>query len=302
MAKLIAGSNSLNLAKRVSDISGMQIVNKIIRKFPDGEIYVRLDDAGIEGEDVFIIHTLYPEQNQNLMELFLTIDAAKGSGGKPVLVIPYLAYGRQDRIFQEGEAFSLRAVAKMLKSLGTEKVITIDAHFHRKAGAFDFFGIPAVNTSAVTLQIEYAKKLLKEGFQVVGPDEGSRDFLSGVEGAVFLKKEKRCPECGMEATLCKCGTKEKTYRLKVEVPEELRGKRVFLIDDMVTSGGTIIEAAKALKEKGNKVVVSCTHGLFLGDSLKRLREYAEDVFCTDTIESQVSKVSVSEMIAKEICG
>jgi len=276
------------------------MIEKTVRRFPDGETYIRMEGGDFKDEDVFVIHSLYPEQNDNLFELFLTMVIIKEGGGKPCLVIPYFAYGRQDRAFQPGEAFSLKTIGKIMHSLGAKKLITVDAHFHRKIGDFDFFGVPARNISAVTVQTEHAKETIGEEFTVVGPDEGSRNFLSGIEGAVFLKKEKRCPVCGMEATECRCKNPEKEYAVKTDVPEKLEGRNVLLLDDIIGTGSTIIEAAKALRSKNNRVFVGCTHGLFLGDSLKSLSRHAEYVFSTDTVKSEATKISVAGMLSVEM--
>ena len=299
MAKIIAGSNTQELAGNISKISRIRMLKKVVRRFPDKDLYIRLEDVIPENEKVFLIHSLYPNQDLNLMELFFTVDLVKESGGVPNLVVPYLPYSRQDKAFQEGEAFSLKTVAKILRSLGLARIITVDAHFHRKTGDFDFFGMKGINVSAVTLQIEHARKDIGEGLVVVGPDSGSKDFLAGIE-AVFLKKEKFCPECGLPATECKCERVVKEYVTKTVVPQGLKGKEVLLIDDMVTSGATIIEAARALRKNGNKVFVSCTHGLFLGDSLKKLLKYADRVFATDSVKSEVSEISVVPLLAEEI--
>ncbi len=300
MAKIIAGSSSSELALKISAMAKIPVIQKIIRKFPDGETYVKLERSNFKGEKVFIIHSLYPAQNESLIELFLTIDMVKENGGHPYLVIPYFAYGRQDKVFQPGEAFSLKSLGKILHSLGPEKIITVDAHFYRQTGDFDFFGTKATNVSAVTLQISHAKKIIRGEFSVAGPDEGSKDFLSGMKDAIFLRKEKYCPVCKMPATKCECKTPVKKYVIKTVVPENLANKNVLLLDDMITTGSTVIEAAKALKAKNNKVFVSCTHGLFLGDSLKTLKKYADCVFATDTVKSEVSKISVAALLAEEI--
>jgi ribose-phosphate pyrophosphokinase len=300
MARIVAGSNSLELAEKISEMSGIPLIQKIVRKFPDGETYVRLEKTNFGGEKVFIIHSLYPEQNENLIELFLTADLVRENGGLPFLIIPYFAYGRQDKAFQKGEAFSLKTIAKILKSLGAEKLIIIDAHFHRKTGDFDFFGTPARNISAVTLQIEHAKRVIKGEFFVAGPDVGSKDFLSSIKNAVFLSKEKFCPVCRMPATKCKCKIKSKKYVIKTYVPKELENKNILLLDDMITTGSTIIESAKTLREKNNKVFVGCTHGLFVGDYLRELGKYAEYVFSSDTVKSGSTKISVAPLLAEEL--
>lgn len=300
MARIVPGSNSIKLAEKISSMTGIPLLNKAVRKFPDGETYIRLDDVDLKDDKVFVIHTLYPDQNENLIELLLTIGAIRERGGHPIPVIPYFAYGRQDRIFQEGESFSLKSVAGMFSCLGVERLLTVDSHFHGKGGDFDLFGIKATNVSSVTLQISYARKVINCEFIVVGPDKGSRDFLSGVRGAIFLSKEKFCPVCGELATECKCENRKKEYVIKPIVPRDLVNTNVLLLDDMITSGATIIEAVKALKAKGNKVFVGCTHGLFVGDSLPTLNKLADGVFSTDTVESGACVLSVAGILAKEL--
>jgi ribose-phosphate pyrophosphokinase len=279
MTRIVAGSNSLRLAEKAAGISGVKTARKTVKRFPDGETYVRLEDADFKGEKVFIIHSLFPDQNESLVELLLTISAVKENGGRPCLVIPYFAYGRQDKVFGPGEAFSLKAA-------GTESIVTVDAHFHREEGAFDLFGLPTRNITAV--------RLLREEFgkdvTVVGPDEGSKDFLTPLEGAVFMRKEKRMIEKGDGKV---------HYEIEIDAPG-IENTNVLLMDDIISGGGTIISAAKTLKEKGNRVSVACTHGLFLMDSLKELGKYADKIVSTDTVESECSKVSVAGLIAENL--
>lgn len=300
MAKVISGTNSIDLAKKVSDELGLTLINKIVRKFPDNEMYIRLEKTNFHGEDVIVVHSLYPDQNESLTELLLTTDAVVENGGVPILVIPYLAYSRQDKIFQEGEAFSLKTISKLLKALGVKQLITVDPHFHRKPGKFDFFGLPATNVSAVTLQIEHVKNLVDGKFMIVGPDKGSKDFLSVADNTVFLDKEKYCPACNEPATSCSCENAVKEYVVKTSVPSNLHDLNVLLLDDIISSGSTIIEAARALNEKNNKVYVGCTHGQFLKDSKIELRKNTEYFFSTDSIQSELSKVSIFKIICSEI--
>jgi ribose-phosphate pyrophosphokinase len=291
MARIIAGANTEKLAQEIASLSGIRKYGKAAKRFPDGELYVKLEGGRLQGEKVFILQSLYPRQDECLMELFLTIDAVKRSGGKPYAVIPYFAYARQDKVFLEGEALSLEAIGKILKALGTEGIVTVDAHFRRKEGAFSFFGIPAVNLSAAKLLFEHAKEVsLGIPFMVAGPDKGSSEFLSPFRDAIFMEKSKLFRE----------GRDVREYEVVVKVPEGLSGKKVLLLDDIVSSGSTMIEAAGALKGKKCSVMVGCVHGLFIGDSLKKIGKLADYVFCTDTVESEAAKVSVAKLIAKEI--
>jgi len=291
MVKLLSCSGTSELSKTVAAATGTEIVSKTVKKFPDGETYVRLEDTDFKGEKVFIFQSLYPDPNNSLIELFMTINAVRENGGRAFLVIPYFAYGRQDRIFEKGEAFSLKMVADILKSLGAEKLITIDPHFYRKAGDFDFFGMPARNISAVSLLVEHARKTIGGGFIAVGPDRGSKDFLAPLDGSVFMKKTKRfLPSDGPE----------RKYEISIELPENISGRNVLLMDDIIASGGTIRKSAKILKQAGNRVFVACTHGIFLGGSLEELKKYADEIISTDTVKSACSKVSVAGIISEEI--
>jgi ribose-phosphate pyrophosphokinase len=291
MTKIIAGSNTERLADEIATLTGIRKSVKVVKRFPDGELYVKLDGGRLSGEKVFILQSLYPRQDECLMELFLTIDAVKRNGGRPCVIIPYFAYARQDKVFLEGEAFSLEAIGKMLKALGTEGIVTVDAHFRRKEGEFSFFGIPAVNLSAAKLLFEHAKEVsLGIPFLVAGPDAGSSEFLSSFRDALFIEKSKLFRE----------GRDVREYEVVVKVPEGLSGKKVLLLDDIISSGSTMIGAAGALKAKKCSVMVGCVHGLFIGGSLGKIRKIADYVFCTDTVESESSKVSVGKLIAKEI--
>ncbi len=297
MAKIIAGSNTLKLAEKVSGITGLPLINKTLKKFPDGETYVKLEGADFKGEDVFIIHSLYPDVNENLVELLLTADAVNEHEGTVHLVIPYIAYARQDKVFESGEAFSLKTLAKIFRSVGTQNILFVDSHFHRKTGDFVFFGVPARNISAAGLLSEYAQKSIGGDLTVVGPDEGSKNFLKDIEGVITLKKNKRFIESN---------GKEMRYETSTEVPEGLENKNVLILDDMISSGETMKSSAIALKARKNTVYIACTHGLFTKDSLQKLGEHCNRVICTDTVESRASIVSVSGLIADEIrkisCG
>ena len=225
----------------------------------------------------------------------------KDYGAVPHLIIPYFAYGRQDKRFQPGEAFSLKAIATMLKALGVEGIITVDAHFQRSVGRYDFFSLKAKNISAVELLFEHAAELM-DNFVVVGPDKGSENFLKLIKGEkIFLSKEKYCPDCKMEAINCKCKSKEKRYEIRIKAPESVKGRNVLLMDDMIASGGTIIEAARALRKAGaGKIAIACVHGLFLNDAMERIKRVADFIFTANTIENAVSEVDISPLIADTI--
>jgi ribose-phosphate pyrophosphokinase len=302
-AVIIPGSNSLNISKRVSLTKNIPIINKVVRRFRDSELYVRLEDTSeIKGKHVYIIHTFFPSPNDSLIELLLTIDAVKDYAPTKVsLIIPYFVYARQDKRFQDGEAVSLKTLISIFKHLGINDIMAVDTHFCRKPGVFNFYGIKIKNVTAVPLLIDHimAELGLNE-FVLVGPDAGSRIFLSSVSfQKMFLKKEKICPHCGSAARACKCTGKKKEYKIRINV-KDLKNKNVIILDDIISSGGTILAAIEAIRPMTKTIAVGCTHGLFLGKSLKKLKSLCDLVVSTDTIKSPASAVSVAPVIAENL--
>jgi ribose-phosphate pyrophosphokinase len=299
---ILSGENSLSISLEVSEIKKILMIKKCVRKFPDGETYLRLEKTNFNGKNVYLIHSLAPEQNESLIELFLSIDTIRDYGAKKIhLITPYLAYARQHKRYLSGEAFSLKTFIKILKFLGTSRMTTIDAHFCRKVGVFNLFGLKIENLTAAPLIFDYIKKEIGNDSVLVGLDAGSKNFLSNINSRkIFLKKEKFCPRCGLKATKCVCKMKEKEYEIKIKGIEKIKGKNVIILDDIIASGKTMIEGVRAMKGIAKSICIGCTHGLFLGDSLKILRENCDLVVSTNTIKSDVSKVSVAPLIIKVI--
>ncbi len=299
MPILIPGLNSLALAKSVSDIAGFALANVSSRKFPDGESYVRIDSK--ISDDAIIVQSAFPNQNDSLVELALTADAAKDAGAKNLkAVMPYFPYARQDRKFQDGEALSIRAVVNVLKSAGISDVVTVDAHFHRKPEVFEMYGLRATNVSAGKILLDFVRKAIPD-FSAIGPDFGSSDIIEFAGGGETMKKEKVCPVCGNNSLLCKCGGSEKTYEARLSGDFDFAGKNVVILDDMIASGSTMIKAVEKLRQSGAvKVAAVATHGLFLKGSLKVLQEKTDLLAVTDSIQTPVSKVSVAGIIAEAL--
>lgn len=158
MTFIVGCTNAVNLCKKVSQIANILLVKTEIKNFPDGEIYVRIDEK-LEGEDVFVIQSGYPNQNNALIELFLTLDAINDMEPKTVSVIlTYMPYSKQDKRFKDGEAVSAGTMLKLLKSLKITKIWTINLHFAKGETDFDFFNIDIKNLNAAPLVAEHVKK------------------------------------------------------------------------------------------------------------------------------------------------
>ncbi len=297
---VLNGSNSTSLGEKIAIELGIKFENVTSRIFPDGETYVNIN-TDVNDRNAIIVQTMFPSQNNSLVEFLLIADAAKDSGARTITgVTPYLAYSRQDRKFQPGEALSAKTVATLMKAVGVEKLITVDTHYqHKGPGKFDFFGIECVNVSAGRLLLDHIKEKIDLDLMTIGPDLGSSEMIKYATGEeMFLTKEKRCPVCGKLAQECECKIKKKKYEItEIESKYNFHGRNVVILDDIIASGGTMIKAAKKIKsEGGRKVIAAATHGLFMKDSLIQLKELTDYLVVTDSIATPVSNVSVAPLI------
>ncbi|MDI6708137.1 MAG: ribose-phosphate diphosphokinase [Candidatus Thermoplasmatota archaeon] len=276
---VIPGSSSATLSQRIAQVLNSKLVKPEIKRFPDRECYIRILE-NLDNEEVLLVQNTYPDES--ILELILLQDAiSEFKIRKLITLIPYFGYGRQDKKFKEGEAISARALAKRLE-LDTDEVITIDIH---KKDVLRYFNIPAANISAMPQIGEYLKKLGIE--LVIAPDRGALELARTVSKVIGCEYD----------YLEKIRTGEKV-ELK---PKNLnvKGKRVALVDDIISTGATVATASHYLKSQGTeKVYNACTHGLFIGNALEKLEKVCDGVFSTDTIESKFSVISVAEEVKK----
>jgi ribose-phosphate pyrophosphokinase len=301
---ILNASKSQTLGEKIAIDLGLNFENVSTRKFPDGETYVRID-TDVKGRDVVIVQTMFPNQNDALMEFLLIADTLKDMEVNSIIgVVPYLAYARQDRKFQPGESLSMRTIAELMKAVGVNKLITVDTHYqHVKPGKFNLFGLPCVNLSAGKLMLEHIKEKIDPDLMTIGPDLGSSEMIKYATGEeMVLTKEKRCPICGLPATQCKCKVQKKKYEItEIESKYNFSGKNVVILDDIIASGGTMIKAVKKVKSEGaNKVIAAATHGLFMKDSLIQLKELTDYLVVTDSIFTPVSNISVASLIVEAL--
>ena len=273
---IIGGTASKTIAEDLSKDLKIPLANTISKRFPDDELYVRIIDD-VSKEHVIIIQTTYPDYN--IIELFLLQNAAEEAGVKEIsVVIPYFGYARQDTKFQNGEPISAKALAHLI-SLNADRVITVDPH---KEHILDFFSTNAFSCSAVS---EIAKYLKEKNIDLIlAPDKGA------LNRAQEASKIIRCDFDYME--------KKRIDGNTVEIkPKKLdaQNKNVAIIDDIISTGGTMATSIQELKKHGaKKVFVACTHGLFAGDAVKKLNSVGcDEIISTDTILSDYSKVRVT---------
>lgn len=278
--KVIAGSASVGLGEKVAHQLGFEFIRPHVERFPDGEIYVRID--GEVDEEMLLIQTTYP--NEKILELFLLQDALREMGVKRIAtVIPYFGYSRQDKIFKPGEAISARVMAKHI-GMNSDYFIGIDLH---SENVLQWFDIPTMHLHATKPIAQWLKS--KGVDMVISPDKG------GYKRARYVANE-----MGVEFDYL-----EKTRLSGTEViikPKNLDadGKTVGIVDDIISTGGTIARAAEQLREQGAKRIYAvCTHGLFIGRAMENMKK-VNDFAATDTIEGANSKITVAGVIADAI--
>lgn len=280
---IVGGSSSRDLAKELAAILNCAYVQAATTRFPDGECYTRIDHKELN-DDVVIVQNTYPDGN--MIEMFLLQDASRRLGAKTItLVIPYFGYARQDRVFKPGEPESARVMTKHL-GLACDRVITIDLH---REAVLDHFECPHEDLKAAGAIAEYFRD--KEIDIVVSPDMGAIDRARSVAEYLGSKFDH----------LTK--TRISGSEVRIEPADtDCRGKSVLIVDDMISTGGTIIAAAQALREAGaTNVYVACTHGVFVNNAIERLTGSSLDtLLCCNTLENEVSHISVAPIIASAL--
>jgi len=257
--KILTGNSNKQLSNKISKNLKNKLVNTSIRKFADGEIYIEINE-NIRGNSIFIIQSVSSPANDNLMELLLCIDALKRSSAKNITtVIPYFGYARQDRKVVPRTSISAKLVSNLITNAGADRVVTVDLHAGQIQG---FFDIPVDNLFATPIFAKHIKRKIKSNNIIcVAPDVG------GVERARALGKkldvglaivDKRRPSPGKSQVMNVIGN--------------VKNKICILTDDIIDSGGTIVNAADALLKRGAKEVhVYATHGVFSGDAVKKIK-------------------------------
>ena len=290
--KIIGGSASEVLASKVAHEIGTEPARIEVKKFPDGEKYVRvLDD--VKGEDVVVIQSINRTPDEFLVEYLLMVDALKDLGATKVVgFIPYFAYARQDERFNPGEALSFKTVSKLIESVGTDELYTIDMHQHRVVRSSDMFKIPSRNLTAMPLLADYVEKAgnLQKPL-VIGPDAEAAQWAKvaaerlHTDYDVFEKKRLSSEDVQIRPGKANA-----------------RDRDVLIVDDIISTSGTIVGALEILFSQGaRKIDVACTHPLLMGDALAKIHESgAKNVIGTDTVPSPVSYVSVAPLIAEQI--
>ena len=280
---VIGGSGSMDLAKELASVMGCDYIQAATTTFPDGECYTRIDAEKLD-DDVVIVQTTSPDSK--LIELLLLQDAVRRLGAKSItLVIPYFGYARQDRVFKPGEPESAKVMCQHL-DMNCDRVITVDIH---KEAVLNYFNHPHKDLKAAPVIAEYFKG--KGIDMVLSPDIGAAGRAKMVGEVMGV------PYDHLEKTRLS-GTDVRIAPAKADV----KGKKVLIVDDMISTGGTIIAAAYALREAGAAgISVACTHGVFVNNAIEKFTGSSLDALLScNTLNNPVSHISVASLIAEAI--
>ena len=295
--KILSGTSNLKLSKEISKQLKLKLVNTNIKRFSDGEIYVEINE-NIRGNSVFVIQSTSNPANDNLMELLLCIDALRRSSAKNITaVIPYYGYARQDRKVVPRTSISAKVVANLITNAGASRVVTVDLHAGQIQG---FFDMPVDNLFTTPLFARYIKRKLKNKKLIcVSPDVGGVQRTRGL--ATKIKADlaiidKRRPRPGKSQVMNIIG--------------DVKGKTCIIVDDIIDSGGTIVNAVDAIKKKGaTDVYVFITHAVLSGDAVNKIKKSKiKKLIITDTIDNynkiknnnKIEVLSISSLMAEAI--
>jgi ribose-phosphate pyrophosphokinase len=296
--KLLAGNSNLPLSRSISEYLEMPLTEASVRRFADEEIFVEINE-NVRGEDVFVIQSTSYPANDNLMELLICIDALRRASAKRITaVLPYFGYARQDRKPGPRTPISAKLVANLITVAGASRVLSIDLHAGQIQG---FFDIPTDNLFASpVIAADIHERFSNRNLTVVSPDVGgvvrARSLAKRLDNLPLAIVDKRRERAGESEVMNIIG--------------EVDGRTCILIDDIVDSGGTLCNAAAALKQQGaEEVVAYCTHGVLSGGAAARvgaseLKELVvTDSICTgepDPVDGKIRRLSIAPLLAEAI--
>jgi len=295
--KIFAGNSNRPLAEEISEKIGLPLGAATVGKFNDGECAINIGEV-VRGSDVFVIQSTCAPVNDNLVELLIMIDALKrASAGRITAVMPYFGYARQDRKAKARDPISAKLVANLITTAGADRVLTMDLHTPQLQG---FFDIPVDHLMGVPVMAEYFKKIFEDTSDVVAvsPDVGSvtrtRMFAEWLDIPIAII-DKRRPRANVSEVMNVIG--------------DVKGKRAVLIDDLIDTGGTIVNGANALMEMGAKEVYTCcTHGVLSDPACERIdKSCIKEAVMLNTIPlpknrpvSKITSLSVASLFAEAI--
>ncbi len=283
-------NNSHDLAQTIAKKLKAKYAKLVVDDFPDKELYLRYP-VNVSNKAIVLVESFQPVPDWSLYTVFFAARTARDLGAKKIiLVAPYLAFMRQDKRFNPGEAVTSKIMAELL-NYSIDHIITIDTHLHRYNSLRDVFNIPAKNLTANSLIADYIKKTIKNPV-IVGPDSESYQW------AEQIASEINAPCTVLEKTRFS----SRKVAVKIRDSLDFANRAVVIVDDIISTGHTVVEAAKAVKKLGTKtIIVIGVHGLLIENAVSRLKQADVDkIITTNTIKSSTNVIDVSSILAKEL--
>ena len=293
---VFSGNAHPQLAKNICKYLKVKLSDALVSRFSDGEIRVKINE-NVRGKDVFVIQPTYPATNDNLMELLIMLDALKRASSQRITaVIPYFAYARQDRKDQPRVPITAKLVANLLTTAGSNRILTMDLHAGQIQG---FFDIPLDHLFAVGIFIDYLSKLKLKDLVVVSPDVGgikmARAYAKRLSASLAILDKRRISPDKAEV---------------MHILGDVLGKNVVIVDDLIATGSSLIEAAQALKKaKARSIRAAITHGVLSGPAVERIDKCKdlEELLITDSIplgnhkkHPRIKVLSIAELLGEAI--
>ncbi len=293
--EIFTGNANTRLAEDIAKCLGKKLGGIMVGRFSEGEIRVKIDD-NVRGKDVFVVQPTCPPTNENMMELLVIVDALKrASAGRITAVMPYYGYARQDRKDQPRVPITAKLVANLLTVAGADRILTMDLHAGQIQG---FFDIPLDHLFAINVFVEYIESLKLADLVVVSPDVGgiktARAYAKRLGAALAIVDKRRLSPEKAEA---------------MNILGEVEGKNAVLVDDLIATGGSLLEAANALKKAGvRKIFAAVVHGVLTGNAMQNIESsILEELIITDTIplpdhkkHPKIKVLSVAPLLAEAI--
>ncbi|MDI6839545.1 MAG: ribose-phosphate pyrophosphokinase [bacterium] len=291
--KVLTGSSNPDLAKGICKYLGLPLADAVVDRFSDGEIEVKIGE-NVRGVDVFIVQSTHPPA-ENLLELLLMIDAAcRASAKRITAVIPYFGYARQDKKDEPRVPISSKLIANLIRTARADRILTVDLHAAQIQG---FFDIPVDHLYATPVILERFKKMELKNLIIVAPDVGGAKRAEGLAKRMgnlplaIINKRRPAPD---EAYV-------------TNVVGDVSDKDVLLVDDIISTGGTIVNAAYALKREGaNNIYCYCTHPVLSGTATQKIEESElKKLFVTDTLplknnSPKIEVLSIANLLGEAI--
>jgi len=293
--QIFSGNSNADLAAEIVRYLGVPGGRAVVGTFEDGETRIRLEE-NVRGSDVFVVQTLCHPVNHHIMELLLMIDAVRRSSASRVTaVIPYMAYAKQEKKSQSREPISAKLLANIITTAGADRILALDLH---SAAIEGFFDIPVDHLRGAAILADFFERQDLADPVVVSPDTGgvarANDFRERLGASLaIIYRQRRSP----------------INSRKMEMVGEVEGRPAIVVDDMISTGNTLLQATEALLERGASEVHACaTHGVFSGDALQAIeRSPLKQVVVTnsmplrsDRIPEKLKVLSVGPLIAESI--